>query len=247
MSDELLLVGSIPLDTPEEVFRSFGGGLGEWLRYLPDGEVGERRYWIDGLAYRVYNGHPQLETVRRPAPDEDGVEVWRPRGRDDQFQFRVRPGVERVRFGDPGWRLGYARDAINSYFVFRQLKREGVIPAHVRFQVCLPLTHSALESHFPDPEDRRRVAPGLTAAFAAEVANIVQRIPNDELAIQWDLAHESRTVERVLAEGDVERGRAEAWRLGEPAAEVCAAIPPQAALGYHLCFGTAGPRDSRRT
>jgi hypothetical protein len=26
--------------------------------------------------------------------------------------------VKQVRFGDPGWRLGDARDAINSYFVF---------------------------------------------------------------------------------------------------------------------------------
>ena len=44
MRDELLLVGSIPMDTSEEVFRAFGGSLGASLAYLPDGEVGERRF-----------------------------------------------------------------------------------------------------------------------------------------------------------------------------------------------------------
>ena len=51
MAGDLLLVGSIPLDTPEQVFRRVGGPLGPYLAYMPDGEVGDRRYWIDGIAY----------------------------------------------------------------------------------------------------------------------------------------------------------------------------------------------------
>src|SRR5271156_5746475 len=78
MVGELLLVGSIPLDTAEEVFRRVGGPLGPYLAYMPDGEVGDRRYWIDGIAYRVFNGHPEIETLRRPAPDASGIESWRP-------------------------------------------------------------------------------------------------------------------------------------------------------------------------
>jgi len=103
MSGELLLVGSIPVETAEQAFRQVGAPLGQWLAYVPDGEVGLRSYWIDGLAYRVLNGHPEIETIKRPAPDEDGVEWWKPRGRHDEFAFRVRPGVKQVRFGDPGW------------------------------------------------------------------------------------------------------------------------------------------------
>ena len=101
MTGELLLVGSVPLDTVEQVFRTVGGPLGPYLAYMPDGEVGDRRYWIDGIAYRVFNGHPEIETLRRPAPDANGVENWRPLGMHDQFQFRVKPGVAQVRFGDP--------------------------------------------------------------------------------------------------------------------------------------------------
>ena len=161
------------------------------MPYLPDGEVGERQYWVDGLAYRVLNGHPELETLHRPAPDENGVEQWRPRGLHDEFQFRVRPGIENVRFGDPGWRLGYTRDAISSYYIFRQLKKDGVIPAHLRFQICLPLTYSAVTSFFPDPADHARIVPGFTQALRAEVQKIVEKIPPSELAIQWDLAVEN--------------------------------------------------------
>ena len=40
------------------------------------------------------------------------------------------------------------RDAISSYYVFRQMKKDGVIPSHVRFQVCMPLTNSAVASFF---------------------------------------------------------------------------------------------------
>ena len=50
----------------------------------------------------------------------------------------MKPGVERVRFGDPGWRLGYARDAVNSYFVFKTLREQGALAKHLRFQVSLP-------------------------------------------------------------------------------------------------------------
>jgi hypothetical protein len=91
MAGDLLLVGSIPLDTPEQVLRRVGAPLGPYLAYMPDGEVGDRRYWIDGIAYRVFNGHPEIETLRRPAPDANGVENWRPLGMHDQFQFRVKP------------------------------------------------------------------------------------------------------------------------------------------------------------
>lgn len=49
-------------------FVACGGPLGPNLAYMPDGEVGVRRYWIDGIVYRVFNGHPEIETLRRPRP-----------------------------------------------------------------------------------------------------------------------------------------------------------------------------------
>jgi hypothetical protein len=246
MTGDLLLVGSIPLDTPEQVFRRVGGPLGPYLAYMPDGEVGDRRYWIDGIAYRVFNGHPEIETVRRPAPDANGIESWRPLGMHDQFRFRVKPGVAQVRFGDPGWRLGYTKDALSSYFVFHQLQKEGVIPKGVRFQVCLPLTFSAIGLFFPDPADQAKVAPGVTAAFRAEIAKVVELIPSPELAIQWDLAVENRLVDTALAREGPAAAEELAARLAAPAAEIAASIPQAVALGYHGCFGTLSGWPSRQ-
>jgi hypothetical protein len=246
MAGELLLVGSIPLDTAEQVFRRVGAPLGPHLAYMPDGEIGDRRYWIDGIAYRVFNGHPEIETLRHPAPDANGVENWRPLGMHDQFQFRVKPGVAQVRFGDPGWRLGYTKDAVSSHFVFRRLQKEGVIPPGCRFQVCLPLTYSAIGLFFPDPADHPKVVPGVTAAFRAEIAKMVELMPPDELAIQWDLAVENRLVDTALAQQGQAAAEALAARLAAPAAEIAPHIPEAAALGYHGCFGTLSGWPSRQ-
>ena len=136
MKQDVLLVGSIPLDTPEEVFREFGKPLGSALKTMPDGEVGPRKHWISRIHYQVLSGHPELEAVQRPAP-ENGVERLHPRNAADAWWFKVKDGVERVRFGDVGWRVGYARDAINSYFVFKTMRAQGTLPKHLRFQVSL--------------------------------------------------------------------------------------------------------------
>ena len=246
MGNDLLLVGSVPLETPEDVFRVFGPAIGDRLAYLPDGEQGDRRFWIDGIAYRVLNGHPQLETIGRPAPDEHGPDTWRPQGDHDQFKFRVLPGVDEVRFGDPGWRLGYARDAVNSWFVFRTLKKEGVIPGHVRFQVCLPLTYSALGLFVPDEDDLLKVAPGMTKALKDEVENIARLIPPSELAIQWDLAIENRRIEAKVVAGDIEGARAEAATVAAPLRAVCSDLPEEVHVGLHSCYGTVNGWPSRQ-
>ena len=236
MADPLLLIGSIPYETVEDVFRNWGGALARYLPSMPDGEVGDRRYWIDGVAYRVFNGHPEIETLKRPAPDDEGVEHWQPRSVADEWKFRVRDGVSRVRFGDPGWRLGFAKDAINSYFIFRKLKEEGVIPAAVRFQVSLPLTNSVIYPHFLDPADHPKIIPGYEAALRAEVAKIVEKIPPRELCIQWDAAIEMGHMDGRWShiKGDpLENGVATIPNL-------VPFIPAEVRVGYHLCFGTLG-------
>jgi hypothetical protein len=244
MPAELFLPGSLPCQTAEQSFRIFGGALGKWLDYMPDGEVGTRRYWVDGIAFRVFNGHPELETVKYPAP-ENGVEQWWPRGRHDEFAFRVRPGVKAVRFGDPGWRLGFARDAVNSYALFRYMKKDGVIPGRVRFQVCIPLTYSSVRFYFQD-EDVDKVVPGFTEALRAEVAKIVEMIPNDDLAIQWDLAVENRIVDTAFDESGADAARKEAARVCAAAFDVCSWLPKAVHLGHHTCFGTLNGWPSRQ-
>jgi hypothetical protein len=237
MQQDVLLVGSIPLDTPEEVFRDFGKPLGSALKTMPDGEVGPRKHWISRIHYQVLAGHPELEAVRHPAP-ENGVERQFPRNAGDSWLFKVKPGVERVRFSDPGWRIGYARDAVNSYFVFKTLRDQGKLASHLRFQVSLASVNSALPPRiFPEPADVARVRPGFTEALAAEVDMIVKKIPNRDLAIQWDCATEVQdaygAVPGLSSDGAIERNVAQ-FRTLSPR------IPANVELGYHFCFGTLG-------
>ena len=139
---------------------------------MPDGEVGPRRHWISRVHYQVLAAHPELEIVQRPAPDENGVERQFPRNAGDAWRFKVKAGVKQVRFGDPGWRLGYARDALNSYFVFRVMKERGVLPQHLRFQVSIPMVNSVLPPRiFPDQDDLAKIRPGYAAATRAEIAH----------------------------------------------------------------------------
>jgi hypothetical protein len=237
MSNDLLLVGSIPLDTVEDVFEQFGRTLGDHLVSLPDGEVGLRRHWISRVHYQVLAIHPDIEILRRPRPD-DGVERLFPHDASDSWQFRLRPGATHPRFDEQGWRLGFARDAVSSYFVFRTLREQGALPRHLRFQVALPTVNSMLPPRiFPDLGDVVKLTPGLTEALQSEVATIVGKIPHDDLAIQFDCVTEIQDayggVPELPPDGAIERN------IGQIRA-VVPGIPAQVLVGYHFCFGTLG-------
>jgi hypothetical protein len=192
---------------------------------------------VNRFSYLLFNGHADLETLRRP-PKIDGVEQLLPGKRSEGWQFRVRPGVKQVRFGLPGLRLGYARDATSSYFVFRTLREKGVLPADLRFQVSIPMINSvARPLYFPEPGDIDKVRPGFEEALAAEIELIVRRIPASDLAIQWDLAGELLAVYG-------QPGNPPSEALTEthvaPVRRLSALLPNEAALGFHFCFGTFG-------
>src|SRR5690606_24164436 len=113
------LVGSIGLDTVDDVFRATGEMLGPYLRRVPDGEVGGRKLWISWQ-------YPLLRASTFLRPDPSGA--VRPTNR---FQLlTLAEGVEAVdvRFGE----LGYAREARASYQDFVAARAAGVLPKNVR-------------------------------------------------------------------------------------------------------------------
>ena len=176
----------------------------------------------------------------RPQP-VNGVESREGTDFKNSWGFELKDGVKEIRFGEPGWRLGYTRDAINSYFIFKTLKKEGVIPGHVRFQVSIPLPASSALLFFQKPGEGEIVVEGITESLRAEVDNIVAHIPNDDLAIQWDCAIENTRIERALNEHDGQTAEAEkvAEDLFKPAHALTAHIPREVAVGIHACYGTA--------
>ena len=251
MSKDLLLIGSIPLDTVREVFEMFGPPLAPFLVSMPDGEVGPRRHWISRVHYQVFAAHPELDVISRPRPEDNGVERQFPRDNLDRWEFRVKAGVERVRFGDPGWRLGFARDALNSYFVFQTMKEKGVLPKALKFQVSMPAANSVLAPRvFPTPGDIDKMRPGYQEALRAEIALIASKIPHDELLIQFDCSTEVQDVNGAVPgfpeDNAIERN---ASQIGD----VARSIPASVGVGIHLCYGTLGgwprfqPKDLGRT
>jgi hypothetical protein len=252
-----ILVGSVPLPTTEAVFRTTAAAIGSRVKRLPDGETGDRSYWIVfqlaniatnpafsapmGKMVRPFiNAYARLPLLKRVANtamagSQAGGTVL----------ARIKPGVEleTINFGS----LGYAEAATVSYREFAQLKRENVIPDHVRFQVALPTPVAPLG--FFGREDQARLFPFYKTRLIEEVTAICAAVPPDQLAIQWDAAFEFAILENIWPSpfGTPEQSL-------EPILDMLAglgnAVPRDVELGYHLCYGDAAhkhfvqPRDA---
>ena len=210
------LVGSVPLGSAEEVFRTLGRELGDRLRRLPDGETGPRADWIV-WQYPVLSARPQFE-VAPPAPHSYRALP----------QLRLAADADELSFGS----LGYAEAALASYRTFALLKRDRVVPRGRRFQVSLP-TPLAPISAFVALEDQAAVEPAYEAAMADEVDQILAGIPHDQLALQWDT-----NVEFGMLEGDVP-----AWfpdtqaGVRERLTRISGSVSADVELGFHFCLG----------
>src|SRR5687768_2336241 len=212
------LVGSVPLASAEDVFRTAASEIGDRLRRIPDGETGPRSDWIV-WQLPVFTSQSELEIVP-PAP-----ESWRPLPR-----VRLADGgrAERVRFEA----LGYAEAAIASYRTFARLKRDGVVPVACRFQCSLP-TPLAPVFAFVVPEHQPLLEPLYEARLLAELSHIFREVPHDQLAIQWDTNFEFGMLEGVFAVwfDDVKGG------ILERLLRLSRHVPHDVELGYHFCYG----------
>jgi len=228
-----LLVGSVNYDDAETTMRTAAEILGSRLRRIPDGEVGIRFHWImfqpDVLGQA--EGIERVGTERIPF----GAGL-------DARPLRIAEGVDAASIALPP--LGYAAAALASYEVFRRLRAEGVIADGVRFQVSLPTPLAVIASFFSG-DDRAAIEPVYTAAIRTELDEILAAIPQEDLAVQWDVASEMGIIERAAGYGKV----MEAWWQGDPfdglverLAELIDAVPSDVEAGVHLCYGDAAEK-----
>ncbi len=224
--DSVHLVGSIGLDTVDDVYRTVGGLLGPYLRRVPDGEVGGRKLWISWQ-------YPLLRASAYLRPDPSGA--IRPTNRFPLLTLAegVAPGD--VRFGE----LGYAREARASYLDFVAARDNGTLPKNIRFQVCLP-TPFAVVSSVVVPAVLPAVEAAYERAMIAEVASLCRHIPHRDLCIQWDVCNEM-----VIWDGqpsDAVPSNISHEAIIERMHRLCAAVPDDVELGLHLCYGDFGAR-----
>jgi hypothetical protein len=232
------LIGSVPMDDAESVFRALAGALGPHLRRLPDGETGERRRWIFFQSLMLRQ-HPSME--EDPTVPPFALRQWDGKLLREMSLLRFRAGVDPARVT---FETGYAAAARASYAVFARLQDAGVIPAGLRFQVCLP-TPMASGYMYVSPRAREAYLPAYERALRRALDEIVATIPAERLSIQWDVCQEVLAHEGFFPDRPADYARqieAELARLGD-------AVPPGVEMGYHLCYGSPAdehlvmPRD----
>jgi hypothetical protein len=223
-------VGSVPLPDAETVFRTLAGAAGPRLKRLPDGETGIRKTWIRFLQ-QVLADNPAIEVASDVPPFQ--FRQWDGKLIREIQRLRVKPGVvpDAATF-----ETGYADMAIESWRLFERLQRDGVIPAGVKFQVSLPTPIAPIYNNMV-PADRPKILPALTRHLVGEVERIAAAIPNDRLALQWDVCQEVLAWEGYYEPGPVDF-RTETI---DTLQQVGDAVPAEIELGYHLCYGS--PQD----
>ncbi len=221
------LVGSIGLDTVDDVFRAVGTLLGPYLRRVPDGEVGGRRLWISWQ-------YPLLRASVYLQPDPSGA--IRPTNRFPLLTLADGVAPADIHFGE----LGYAREARASYLDFVAARDAGMLPKNIRFQVCLP-TPFAVVGSVVVPAAREAAEAAYERAMIAEVAALSRHIPHADLCIQWDVCNEM-----VLWDGQktdaVPGAEVPREELITRMQRLAAAVPDDVELGLHLCYGDFGAR-----
>lgn len=223
-SRPVLLLGSVPLESPAAVFAAVTAALDGLVRRIPDGETGPRSNGINfqGESLRTAKGVDLLSERRML----DGS--MRP-----VLTAKSGATTAGVQFGP----AGYATAALESYAEFQRLRDEGTIAPGVRFQVSLP-TPIAVVFGFFAPSSVRTVWPAYERRMLLELDQIVRGIPPEDLAVQWDISTE---IARILEFPDVAKVYP-AEELARGVARVCDNVPEAVELGLHLCYGDMGHR-----
>jgi|SRR5579875_2091933 len=214
-----LLVGSIPADDAEQAMTQALTELAPHLRYLPDGETGERDRWIVCM----------VETLRaNPALKVRHEGAWA--NYKDQLNFAVRRGHE-LR-GD-SMDFGIATAFQQSWPVFSRL-RESFGQPDLAFQVGVPgdLDMALFSLGVTGPFRYRRP---FTEALASQMARI-HADGGDQVLFQIEVPAE--LVFMARAPGPVQ-GPLAGW-LGGIVAGLAGQAPEGARFGVHLCLGDLG-------
>ena len=221
-------VGSIPLPDSETVFRTLSKAVGPHLVRLPDGETGIRKSWIRFLQ-DVLSGNSAIEFAKDVPPFK--FVQWDGKLVREIPRLRVKPGA-----------------TIDPASVRHRLCRDGDrVVGRVR-AAAEGRRHSRRASNSRSRFRRRSRRPTTTWCRAtgrscwrrwcrissARSAKIAKALPNDRIAIQWDVCQEVLAWENYYDKGPVDF-RTETidvlTRIGD-------GVPAGIELGYHLCYGS---------
>lgn len=216
--------GSVNLPDTETVMREISSRITAGVRRVPDGETGERYYWIM-FQVQKFGAMPDFQPAgtREPPP---GMEL------PPMPLLRLADGVgaDDVRWPD----LGYATAYIDSYQVFRHLQDDGTIRPGVRFQMQYPTPTAPIAGTFV-PEDREGLIASYQSALFADLDRALAWLPHQHIAVQWDVA-----VEFAMLEGGFGFARTPLAQITPGLVRCIDHVPGDVPVGMHLCYGDAG-------
>jgi hypothetical protein len=212
--------GSVNLPDTEAVMREIVTRIPVGPRRIPDGETGERGNWIAFQLQKFLESPFFVQAV----PTDDRPEPYQ------MPQVRLADGVDpaEVIWPDPGYADAY-RD---SYATFVSLRREGVIPESVRFQMQYPTPFASISAHVI-AEQRESLLSSYSQAMFDDLGRLLEAVPPDDAAVQWDVAVEFRRLVTGESSSDSRMFDAIVAGLVSCVDQVTDDIP----AGLHLCYG----------
>lgn len=171
-------VGSICLDSTDEVFSTISKTLPNHAPRIPDGETGDRYNWVS-FQIKVFEHVKRLQRTADSGFDHNVL----PRVPDDE-------AIKMIGELHPG----YAKLALESYAIFAQKKKEGVIPKHIKFQVSIPTPIAGVQRGVTNEYAPFAEGPYEEGIYR-DLREIQDKIPHSELSIQWDIAIEIMILE----------------------------------------------------
>jgi hypothetical protein len=191
---------------------------------MTDGETGDRNYWIS-FQTEKFEQMPEFELVASGRAYETEADA------PDMPQLRLAEGASAETIAWPN--LGYADEYAKSFAIFDRLQEEGTIPAGVRLQVQYPTPLASVAGTIA-PEDLPAVAPAYEQALFADLDTLLDRLPHERIAVQWDIAVEMGALEGAMG-------------VTMPMAQIAPGIvrclervPADVPVGLHLCYGDYG-------
>jgi hypothetical protein len=216
--------GSVNLPDAETVMREISSRIPTGVRRMTDGETGDRNYWIS-FQTRKFEQMPEFEVVasgRAYETEADAPEMPR---------LRLAEGASAETIDWPN--LGYADEYAKSFAVFDELQQQGTIPAGVRMQLQYPTPLASVAGTIA-PEDLPAVAPAYERALFADLDTLLERLPHERIAVQWDIAVEMGALEGAM-------GVTMPMDQIAPGIVRCLErVPDDVPVGLHLCYGDYG-------
>jgi len=216
--------GSVNLPDAETVMREISARIPTGVRRMTDGETGDRNYWIS-FQVAKFQQMPEFETVSSGRAYETAADA------PDMPRLRLADGASADTIDWPN--LGYADEYTTSFETFDALQQEGTISADVRMQLQYPTPLASVAGTIA-PEDLPAVAPAYEQALFADLDTLLDRLPHDRVAVQWDIAVEMGALEGAM-------GMAMPMDQIAPGIIRCLErVPDDVPAGLHLCYGDYG-------